>query len=1066
MTCKLIQISDIHWLGIERHKEYTEIFEKLFEEIRNEGNIDAVVLTGDIFHTKTHGITPEVIDKMVWMFRGLASLCPLYVTLGNHDGNLTNESRQDVISPIIEAMNDPNIYFMKQSGNYPLVSKGKKLANIGNFSCFDEEGWSKVSPRSNGLPNIALFHGSVQGCVVGDGFLLESEVEPSLFDGFDFCMLGDIHKRQDLKTRPDVDGIEKPWMSYPGSLIQQNFGEEVEKGFLIWDIRDKNDWDVTFRQIKNKHAFVTYPWNNSLEETMENLIEYFEDDPVAEKRVRIKSTSKISSLEKRKICSTLTGLGALEAIVDDGKTNKITTVETGTVSVHKASLRNDETVLTTLFEEYLLNNPKITLSEDEKAKAKKLLVSYMKKVNEIDIENPVRDVVWSLKNLEFSNLYKYDEGNEINFEKLKGITYIAGNNRVGKSSIIGSIIYSLFNTTDRGPVKSYHIINKTKKEATARAIFSVNQHDYIAVRKTTKKGKDEEEKASTNLNFYKVEGEEEIEITNKNDDTRTDTDKNIRKLIGSAQDFILTSFANENSLNEYIGQGATQRKEILNKFLDLDVFNLLYKLANTDLAVIKTKTATFSKGDAESMIVKLRNEIQETEKTIVSLEGEILTLQDRKSELNSSGDFREAQRILDLKKKLELEVSTLSSEVKTTENNISTIKLECQRYEEGISKLKEKINSYDQEALEEEKQKVLELSEKCNSYKEQLSVEKTRLEAQKKSLRRLEVVPCGDNFPSCGFIKDSHESKGLVGGQEKLVNELLAAFQEVERDLLELKQRKAETALQELLTGKTKLTSAEAILKEKQKRLVMFESQVKTQRSNLETKKEELEVAEARKLEIEQDLILKEKLVEVNKELAQKESELRACYVSTGSLKTKLTNIETERDLVKKLIEEQRVLDSVSQAFNKNGIPALILKSQLPQLNEEINSILSGVVDFKISLVTETNSNTLDIFIEDNHSRRIIELASGMEKTLTSLALRVALYNLTSLPKSDMFLIDEGFGALDPTSIAKCMEFLSLLKTKFRFILIIAHQPQVKEIADTVLEIQETKDLHSHVVLV
>jgi ABC-type lipoprotein export system ATPase subunit len=46
------------------------------------------------------------------------------------------------------------------------------------------------------------------------------------------------------------------------------------------------------------------------------------------------------------------------------------------------------------------------------------------------------------------------------------------------------------------------------------------------------------------------------------------------------------------------------------------------------------------------------------------------------------------------------------------------------------------------------------------------------------------------------------------------------------------------------------------------------------------------------------------------------------------------------------------------------------------------------------------------------------------------------------------------------------MEFLTLLKTKFRFILIIAHQPQVKEIADTVLEIQETKDLHSHVTLV
>ena len=55
-----------------------------------------------------------------------------------------------------------------------------------------------------------------------------------------------------------------------------------------------------------------------------------------------------------------------------------------------------------------------------------------------------------------------------------------------------------------------------------------------------------------------------------------------------------------------------------------------------------------------------------------------------------------------------------------------------------------------------------------------------------------------------------------------------------------------------------------------------------------------------------------------------------------------------------------------------------------------------------------------------------------MEKTLVSLAMRVALYNLTSLPKSDMFIIDEGFGALDPVSIEKCMEFIKNLKNSLK----------------------------------
>ena len=48
------------------------------------------------------------------------------------------------------------------------------------------------------------------------------------FDNFSLTMLGDILKHQFL-------GQEKR-ICYPGSLIQQNFGEDLKHGYVIWNL--------------------------------------------------------------------------------------------------------------------------------------------------------------------------------------------------------------------------------------------------------------------------------------------------------------------------------------------------------------------------------------------------------------------------------------------------------------------------------------------------------------------------------------------------------------------------------------------------------------------------------------------------------------------------------------------------------------------------------------------------------------------------------------------------------------------------------------------------------------
>ena len=148
-----------------------------------------------------------------------------------------------------------------------------------------------------------------------------------------------------------------------------------------------------------------------------------------------------------------------------------------------------------------------------------------------------------------------------------------------------------------------------------------------------------------------------------------------------------------------------------------------------------------------------------------------------------------------------------------------------------------------------------------------------------------------------------------------------------------------------------------------------------------------------------------------------------------------------------------KVYDMFMSAVSKNGIPRQIMTSQLPVINAEISKILQDAVGFTVELEAEAASNSMDIYINYGDSRRIIECGSGMEKMMSSLAMRVALINISSLPKTDLLIIDEGFGALDEMNVESCNRLLKSLKRWFRNILVISHVDGVKDVVDNVIEI-------------
>ncbi len=191
---KIFHISDIQIRNLKRHREYEEVFERLYESIKkhDDGNSIAYI-GGDIAHSKTE-MSPELVDQLSRLFKNLSDICPTIIIAGNHDCNLNNRSRMDVLTPIVDNLNHPNLHYLKDSGIY-------KFADV-RFVVWDvwDESKNFIKAKDvDGDTKIVLFHGTVDKCSTDLGFRLPSDVKIHKFNGYDMGLLGDIHKMQTLQ---------------------------------------------------------------------------------------------------------------------------------------------------------------------------------------------------------------------------------------------------------------------------------------------------------------------------------------------------------------------------------------------------------------------------------------------------------------------------------------------------------------------------------------------------------------------------------------------------------------------------------------------------------------------------------------------------------------------------------------------------------------------------------------------------------------------------------------------------------------------------------------------------
>ena len=174
--------------------------------------------------------------------------------------------------------------------------------------------------------------------------------------------------------------------------------------------------------------------------------------------------------------------------------------------------------------------------------------------------------------------------------------------------------------------------------------------------------------------------------------------------------------------------------------------------------------------------------------------------------------------------------------------------------------------------------------------------------------------------------------------------------------------------------------------------------------------------------------------------------------------------------------QHQRGLyNELRAAFGKNGVPALIIETAIPELEAGANDLLARMTDGRMSLRLNTQrekaggglAETLAIEIADELGTRAYELYSGGEAFRINFALRIALSKLLARRAGAQLrtlFIDEGFGSQDEDGRDKLVDAINKIQADFDLILVITHIDEMRDSFPVHLLVEKTAD-GSHVTI-
>ena len=271
----------------------------------------------------------------------------------------------------------------------------------------------------------------------------------------------------------------------------------------------------------------------------------------------------------------------------------------------------------------------------------------------------------------------------------------------------------------------------------------------------------------------------------------------------------------------------------------------------------------------------------------------------------------------------------------------------------------------------------------------------------------------------------------------------------------------AETELQAIRTRSLALVEIEK-LELASRRLAMEIKDAASVLEQFETYRGQIEANKPIQIRI---AALKTELAEFEEVLELVEARMQKEQNTQTEIISKLEQMKRDtlegRDLEAKL----RLLEIYRVGLKE--LPYILLGKIQPLLEKKVNDLLAITTDFSVRF--DMSDSKIDIYLDraiykDKSRAILINNASGFERFMASLSIRLALLELSNLPKINFIAIDEGWSSFDTHNINNVSLILDYLTSKFDFVLTISHLIQIKEHCDMQISLRRDERGFSKIV--
>ena len=653
---------------------------------------------------------------------------------------------------------------------------------------------------------------------------------------------------------------------------------------------------------------------------------------------------------------------------------------------------------------------------------------------------------WYIKNIEFSNFLSYGDNQRIDFDKCNGITVVESNppNFGGKTVLSVDLLMFLFFNETTKTSKAEEIFNRftDKNSVVVKGEIIIDGEEYIIVRnierKMSKKG---EWNVKTELDFFKKLSDGSLQ--NFTGEQRRETEQFIKTSIGSKDDFLMTILTTATNLEDLLESKPTARGQVLSRFMGLEFLKKKEESA-------KQIYSDFSKSMLSNVYntEQLKSDNEQYETDIENFKTSIETLKDELNQvevnLTKGKDYRD-----DMLKKKHTDIDNdiaqtnpdkVQDEINSFEyqkgdiikksNELQVIEPSSFYYEDQHDKVKEEYNEVFKEKIQVES-KIKSIEELKSSVDGGIKCEHCGIDLMMASITQSKIAELD------GYNRQKEEKEGLMtvlSGKEQAFVQLKKEFDEYEKNKL---------------------------IKEK------YDLSIESYNLKIENLKQKLgrynelieKIKENEKIE---GMLLKAgiRIEELEREKTQKQTLINNNTYQITSLDDKIKNNLNTIIKIQEESEKEKLYKIYLEAFGKNGISKIIMKTMMPIINSELQRLMEDSSYFKLE-VRINDKNEVEFMMIDNGTgvEKLMTSGSGYEKTIASLALRSVLSKICSLPKPNIIVFDEVFGKISNDNLEMVSEFFIKIKEYFEKIFVITHNPMVNQWADTIVKIRKEDNI-------